>query len=158
MFTDTEIKEINHYVKNIPPDSSIYIGADSVKFKKNDKWYARYNVAFIVHLSSKHGAKIFNTTTIERDYDPKKEKPRMRLMNEVYKCVEVYMVFADILENLPTEIHLDINADPKHNSNIVLREALGYVKGMTNLDAQVKPSSFAASHAGDRGARGKLDN
>ena len=107
-------------------------------------------------MGQKHGGKIFHTTTIERDYDPKKEKPRMRLMTEVYKAVEVYLAFAEVLENLPVEIHIDVNPDESHNSSIVLREALGYIKGTTGLDGVHKPHSFAASHAGDRGARGKF--
>jgi len=157
MFTETEKVEIEQYLNNMPDNSSVYIGADSVKFKKKGVWYARYTVAFIIHMASKHGGKIFHTTSVERDYDPKKEKPRMRLMNEVYKGVEVYLQFAELLEDLPVEIHIDVNPDERHNSSVVLREALGYVKGMTGMDAKAKPDSWAASHAGDRGCRGKLN-
>jgi len=156
MFTEKEKADIEQYLNDMPENSSVYIGADSVKFKKKGLWYARYNVALIVHIGSKHGGRIFHTTEVERDYDPKKEKPRMRLMNEVYKAVGVYMEFAELLEDLPVEIHIDVNPDEKHNSSIVLREALGYVKGMTGLDAHAKPDSWAASHAGDRAARGKF--
>ena len=158
MFTKTEKTEIEQYLNDMPANSSVYIGADSVKFKKKGLWYARHTVAFIVHLGSKHGGKIFHTTEVERDYDPKKEKPRMRLMTEVYKCVDVYMAFAELLEDLPVEIHIDVNSDEKHNSHIVLREALGYIKGMTGLNGIPKPDAFAASHAGDRGARGKFQH
>ena len=156
MFNETEVAEITQYLQDMPANSSVYIGADSVKFKRKGVWWARFNVAFIVHIGSKHGGKIFHCTEVERDYDPKKEKPRMRLMNEVYKAVGVYMQFAELLEELPVEIHIDINSDEKHNSHIVLREALGYVKGMTGLDGVPKPDAWAASHAGDRGARGKF--
>jgi len=156
MFTEVEKAEITQYLNDMPEGSTVYIGADSVKYKKKGVWYARYNVAFIIHIASKHGGKIFHTTEVERDYDPKKEKPRMRLMNEVYKAVGVYMEFAELLEDLPVEIHIDINSDEQFNSSIVLREALGYVKGMTGIDGIPKPDAWAASHAGDRGARGKF--
>jgi len=156
MFTEVEKIEIAQYLNNMPADSAIYIGADSVKFKKKGNWFARYTVAFIIHKASKHGCKIFHTTKIEKDYDPKKEKPRMRLMNEVYCAVEVYLEFAELLEEIQVEIHVDINSKPEHNSNVVLSQALGYIKGMTGLDGKAKPHSFAASHAGDRGARGKF--
>jgi len=156
VFTQTEKTEITQFISDMPANSSIYIGSDSVRFKKKGQWYARYTVTFIVHLASKHGGKIFHTTSIERDYDPKKEKPRMRLMNEVFKCVAVYMEFAELLEDLPVEIHIDVNSNPDHNSNIVLHEALGYIKGMTGLDGIPKPDAWAASHASDRGARGKF--
>ena len=156
MFTEVEKAEIEQYLNDMPANSSVYIGADSVKFKRKGVWYARYTVAFIVHIASKHGGKIFHATETERDFDPKKDKPRMRLMNEVYKAVGVYMDFAEVLEDLPVEIHIDINSDDKHNSHIVLREALGYVKGMTGKTGVAKPDAWAASHAGDRGARGKF--
>jgi len=157
MFSDKEKLEITEYLKNIPDNSSIYIGADSLRFKKNYEWYARYNVAFVIHLASNHGGKIFHTTSIERDFDQKVQKPRMRLLNEVYKAVEVYTEFADFLENLPVAIHIDINPNKEHNSSIVINEALGYVKGMTGLDAISKPDAWAASHCSDRGAKGKLN-
>ena len=156
MFTEVEKVEIEQYLNDMPANSSVYIGADSVKFKRKGVWWARHTVAFIVHIGSKHGGKIFHTTATERDYDPKKEKPRMRLMTEVYKAVEVYLQFADVLEDLPVEIHIDINPDEKHNSCIVLREALGYVKGMTGLDGVPKPDAWAASTVSDYGARGKF--
>jgi len=163
MFTDTEKTEITQFLNNMPDNSSIYIGADSVRFKRTDKntgkkeWFARYTVAFIIHLGSKHGGKIFHTTVTERVFG-EATKPRMRLMTEVYKGVEVYLQFAELLEDLPVEMHIDVNPDANHKSSVVLREALGYVKGMTGLDAKAKPYSFAASHAGDRGCRGLLDS
>lgn len=163
MFTETEKTEITQFLNNMPDNSSIYIGADSVRFKRLNKdtgkkeWFARYTVAFIIHLGSKHGGKIFHTTEVERVYG-EVTKPRLRLMTEVYKAVEVYLEFAELLEDLPVEIHIDVNPDENYKSSVVLREALGYVKGMTGLDALAKPDAFAASHAGDRGARGMLDH
>jgi len=156
MFTEAEKDEIEEYLINMPDNSAVYIGCDSVKFKRQGQWYARYNVAFIVHIGSRHGGRIFHFSETERDYDAKKEKPRMRLMNEVYKAVGCYLEFGELLEGLPVEIHIDINPDENHNSSVVLREALGYIKGMTGLDGCPKPHSWAASHAGDRGARGKF--
>ncbi len=158
MFTQTEKTEIEQFLNTMPENSSIYIGSDSVKFKKKGEWYARYNTVLIVHLGSMYGGKIFHTTETERDFDPKKDKPRMRLMNEVMKAVDVYMTFSELLEKLaiPVAIHVDINSKPEHNSNIVLSQALGYIKGVTGLDGVCKPDAFAASHAGDRGAKGKF--
>ncbi len=156
MFTKEEKNEIEQYLNNMPQNSSIYIGCDSIKYKRRGEWYAKYTVAFIIHIASRHGGKIFSFTEVERDYDPKVDKPRMRLMNEVYKSVSTYLEFGELLENLPVQIHIDINPDEEHNSSIVVKEALGYVQGMTGLDAYIKPHSWAASHASDRGARGKL--
>lgn len=157
MFTENEKLEIVDYLANMPKNSEVYIGCDSVKYKRQGHWYARYTVAFIIHIGSAHGGKIFHYTETERDYDPKKDKPRMRLMNEVYKAVETYVAFGELLEDIEVNIHLDINSDKNHNSNLVMKEALGYVVGMTGIDAEVKPNAWAASHAGDRGARGMLN-
>lgn len=156
MFTPEEKETIVEYLKNMEKNSSVYIGCDSVKYKRKGEWFARYTVAFIIHKGSKHGGKIFHFTEVERDFDPKKDKPRMRLMNEVYKAVATYIEFGEVLEDMEVAIHLDINSDKRHNSNLVMKEALGYVMGMTGIEAEVKPNAWAASHAGDRGARGML--
>jgi hypothetical protein len=37
-----------------------------------------------------------------------------------------------------------------YNSNIVINEAIGYVKGMCNVVPLVKPKAFAASCAADK--------
>jgi len=80
----------------------------------------------------------------------------MRLMREVQLAVDTYTDFEDELIEINVAIHLDINSDKNHNSNLVMKEALGYVMGMTGIQAEVKPNAWAASHAGDRGARGML--
>ena len=74
----------------------------------------------------------------------------MRLMNEVYKVAEVYQKLVDVIGDRQVEIHLDINPDEKHNSSIVIQQAVGYIKGMCNVVPMVKPKAFAASYAADR--------
>lgn len=156
MFTEEEKEEIKNYLIEMEDNSTVYVGCDSVRFKRKGEWFARYTVAFIIHKGSKHGGKIFHFTEVERAYDPKVSKPRMRLMREVYLAVETYLAFEDELIDVDVAIHLDINSDKNHNSNLVMKEAIGYVRGMTGIAADVKPNAFAASHAGDRGARGLL--
>ena len=48
------------------------------------------------------------------------------------------------------EVHLDINPDDNYVSNIVLSQAVGYIKGTCNVIPLVKPFSFASSYAADR--------
>lgn len=157
MFDAKEKELVLEYLLNMEANSSVYIGCDSVRFKKKGLWYARYTVAFIIHRGSKHGGKIFHFTEIERAFDPKVSKPRMRLMREVQLAVDTYTAFEDELIEIDVSIHLDINSDKNHNSNLVMKEAIGYVMGMTGIHADVKPNAWAASHAGDRGARGLLN-
>lgn len=153
MFTEKEQLEIIQYL--IDTSGKIYIGGDSQKYKKDNKWYARFTVVFIVHINNKNGGKIFHYTEKEPVYDIKNEKPRLRLMTEVRKIVDCYLAFGELLEDRDVEIHLDINSDEKHNSSIVLKEALGYVMGMTGIEAYVKPEAWAAAHAADHHVRGK---
>jgi|TARA_R110000851_G_scaffold230898_5_gene383708 predicted RNase H-related nuclease YkuK (DUF458 family) len=149
MFNQEEIEEIKEFLVNVEEDTKIYLGCDSVKYKKGGTWYARYTTVIIVHLGGRHGSRVFGYTESERDYDPNKTKPRMRLMNESYKVVGLYMELAEELEDFECEIHLDINSNPEHNSNLVIKEAVGYVMGMTGIDAKSKPEAFAASHCAD---------
>jgi predicted RNase H-related nuclease YkuK (DUF458 family) len=71
-------------------------------------------------------------------------------MNEVYKVAEVYQKLVDVIGDRQVEIHLDINPDERHNSSIVIQQAVGYIKGMCNVVPLVKPNAFAASYAADR--------
>ena len=158
MFTKDEIETIENFLIEMPDDSKVYLGCDSVKFKKNKEWFARYTVVVVIHLAGKNGCKVFGYSETERDYDPKADKPRMRLMNETYKVVEAYLLFGELLEGTDVEIHIDVNQQEAHNSSIVLREAVGYIMGMTQIEAKAKPDAFAASYAADRGARGQLPN
>lgn len=157
MFTPEEKLEITEYLNDMEENSSVYLGCDSVRFKKKGQWFARYTVAFIIHKGSKHGAKIFHTTDVERVFDKAPSKPRLRLMAEVRRVIDVYLQFEYDLMDIPTEIHIDINSKKEHNSNLVLKEAKGMVMGFTGLEAVEKPAAFAASFAGDRGCRGLLN-
>ena len=93
MFNDIQIGEIRDYITDMPEESKVYLGCDSIKFKKKGDWFARFTTVLVIHIAGKHGCKIFGFTDVERDYDPKVNKPRMRLMNEVYKVVFYILSF-----------------------------------------------------------------
>ena len=107
-------------------------------------------MAVVIHIDGCHGCKIFGEVQTELDYDAKSSKPSLRLMNEVYKVAELYQKLVDVICDRHVEIHLDINPNEKHNSNIVIQQAIGYIKGMCNVIPLVKPNAFAASYAADR--------
>jgi len=144
-----DLEEVRAFVESCGPDTKIYLGCDSEKVKLNGIWYADYITAIVVHIDSKHGCKIFGQIERERDYDQQKNKPRLRLMTEVYKVADMYLQLSAIIAN-DIEVHLDINPDMMHNSSIVVNEAIGYIKGMCNVVPLVKPNAFAASYAADR--------
>lgn len=145
-----DIEQVKTFIKQQSPETKVYLGADSERLNVRGIWYADYTLAVVVHIDGKHGCKIFGDIQRERDYDQKANKPAMRLMNEVYKVSELFQQLADVLEDRHVEVHLDINPNDKYASNIVVSQAIGYIKGTCNLTAQVKPDAFAASYAADR--------
>jgi predicted RNase H-related nuclease YkuK (DUF458 family) len=130
--------------------TKIYIGSDSARYRKGDVWHAEYCTVVVVHYDGNRGCKVFGQLESERDYDQKKDKPRMRLMNEVMRTAQMYLDLEEVIGYRDVQIHLDINPDEKHGSSCVISEAVGYIKGFCNVVPFVKPNAFAASIAADR--------
>jgi predicted RNase H-related nuclease YkuK (DUF458 family) len=145
-----DIEHVKNFIASQSPETKIYIGADSERYKRDGKWYADYTLAIVVHIDGCHGCKIFGEVHTENDYDRKNSKPSLRLMTEVYKVAELYHKIMDVIENREVQIHLDINPDIRYNSSIVIQQAVGYIKGTCNIVPMVKPKAFAASYAADR--------
>jgi predicted RNase H-related nuclease YkuK (DUF458 family) len=144
------LQEVKEYISRQSPETKIYLGCDSERLRVNEVWHADYIIAIVVHKDGKHGCKLFGEVVRERDYDQKEDRPRYRLMNEVYKVSEMYLKLADVLEGRDVEVHLDINPSEMHGSNCVINEAIGYIRGTCNVIPMVKPRAFAASYAADR--------
>ena len=145
-----DVDKVKAFIEAQGPDTRIYIGGDSERFSIDDAWYADYTLAIVVHINGNNGCKIFGEVQRERDWDQKKDKPRMRLMTEVYKIADLYLKLQDVLENREVEVHLDINPNEMHGSSCVVTEAVGYIRGMCNVVPFVKPQAFAASYCADR--------
>ena len=150
MMNQINVNEVKRFIEAQGPDTKIYIGGDSERFNLHGGWYADYTLVVVVHIDGKHGCKVFGEIQRERDYDQKKNKPRMRLMTEVMKIAELYLKLGDILEDRDVQVHLDINPDEMHGSSCVINEAVGYIKGTCNVTPLCKPKAFAASYAADR--------
>jgi predicted RNase H-related nuclease YkuK (DUF458 family) len=144
------IEEVRKFISNQSPETKIYIGCDSERYKSGNVWYADYILAIVIHIDGKHGCKLFGEVIKEKDFDQKINRPRLRLMNEVYKLSELYLKLADVLVDRLVEVHLDINPDSRFGSNCVMQEAIGYIRGTCNVIPMVKPKAFAASYAADR--------
>ena len=143
-------KKFEEYLKSMPPDTKIYFGADSERVNIKGVWYVDYLMAIVVHEGARNGAKIFGEITRERDYDKNLSKPRNRLMTEVYKVSELYLRLKDIIDPFEVSVHLDINPNEKHGSSVVVKEAIGYIRGTCMLEPVVKPHSFAGSNVADQ--------
>jgi len=144
------LDEVKTFIESQTPETKIYLGCDSERVKVGNEWHADYVLAIVVHVNGNNGCKIFGEVQRERDYDQKQNKPRYRLMNEVYKVSEMYLKLADVLEGREVEVHLDINPNEMHGSSCVINEAVGYIRGVCNVVPFVKPNAFAASYAADR--------
>lgn len=142
--------EIKTFIDKQTPNTKIYLGCDSERFRMNGVWYADYILAIVVHMNGNNGCKIFGEVQRERDFDQKQGKPRFRLMNEVYKVSELYLKLSDVLVDRDVEVHLDINPSEAFGSSCVVNEAIGYIRGTCNVIPLVKPKAFAASYAADR--------
>lgn len=144
------IDEVKAFIDAQGPNTKIYIGGDSERFAIGKDWYADYTLAIVVHKNGNNGCKVFGEVQRERVYDQRKDRPRMRLMTEVYKIAELYLKLADVLEDREVEVHLDINPNEMYGSNCVINEAIGYIRGMCNVTPMVKPNAWAASTCADR--------
>lgn len=143
------LEEVKQFIHNTSPDTKIYLGADSERLNVDGKWFVDYTLAVVVHINGNNGCKIFGDVIRENDYS-QADKPALRLMNEVYKVAELFQSLADVLEDRYVEVHLDVNPNKNFGSNVVVQQAIGYIRGVCNVDPLIKPRAFAASYAADR--------
>lgn len=145
-----ELEKIKDYLVNHTTNRcKIYIGTDSKRYRKDNVWYAKFATAVVIHREGNHGCKVFVIQSTERDYDAKKSKPMNRMMTETYKTTEVYEALKSTLGTKQVEIHLDINPSEVHGSNCALTQAVGYIRGVCDINPKVKPFALAASFAAD---------
>lgn len=131
------------------PQSSVYVGCDSIRYKKNMQWYAKYSTVIIVHMDSKKGCKLFHESVDMPDYGNLKQ----RLLMEVQLAVAAATEIIEVLGSRHMEVHIDVNPNPRHKSNVAVKEAIGWVRGSLGIDAKIKPESWAATHAADHAVR-----
>lgn len=141
---------LREYISNCSPETKLYIGCDSERYKKNGVWFVDYATVVVVHHNGKNGCKIFGEIETERDFIQKKGKPNMRLLNECYKVSGLYLELYESIDDREVELHLDINPNPKYASNEVVQQAVGFIRGTCNKTPKIKPEAFAASYAADR--------
>mgnify|MGYP000146963984 CR=1 FL=1 len=101
----------------------------------------------IVFLREKRGGFMFIHT--ENSMQPM--SLRERLIQEVGKSVTVAYNLCDLFDkyDIEMEVHADINTDPHFKSNVALKEAMGYIRGM-GFVFKGKPDAFASSSCADK--------
>lgn len=143
------IDELKEFIDSQTQETKIYIGCDSFRHKKGGKWFASYTTVVVVHMNGRNGCRVFGEIVSEEDYDQKKSRPAMRLMNEVYKAVAMLEEIMPVIGDREVELHLDINPNKMHGSSCVIDQAVGYVRGVAGVEPKVKPDGWAATHAAD---------
>ncbi len=141
-----DFDEIREAIIDSPENSSVYIGADSKQYTSEGVHYVAYVTVIILHYGSAHGATIFRSLRIDRDYG----NLRARLMAEVGDAIAAGYEIVDHIGDRSFEIHLDINRDLKYKSSALVKEATGYVLGSLGIVPKLKPEAFAASAVADR--------
>ena len=91
------IQEVADFVNSCSADTKIYIGCDSERLAVDGVWHADYITAVVVHIDGNSGCKIFGAVERQRDYE-QSNRPRLRLMNEVYRVANLYLELEPIVE------------------------------------------------------------
>ena len=61
-----DLVKVKKFIDAQTPETKIYLGCDSERFRMNGQWYADYVIAIVVHIDGKHGCKIFGEVTHDR--------------------------------------------------------------------------------------------
>jgi len=120
----------------------ICVGSDSQAYKS----HIEYATVIVVLREGKGGFMFM------RNYKGTTQiRIKERMLKEVTMSVEVAYAICNILDkyNVDLEVHADINTDPKFESNIALKDAMGYILGM-GFVFKAKPHAFASSSCADK--------
>lgn len=145
-----DVDECRAYIEASSKATDVIIGADSERHKVRGAWHYTVTTAVIVHIDGNRGCRVFGDAYTARDYDPRKDRPAMRLMAEVEAASAMYLLLEEAIGDHPVAIHLDISPDLKNGSSCVIHEAIGYIRGTCGITPKVKPDAFGASHTADR--------
>lgn len=141
------IEQIQEAIIASSPTSRVYVGCDS-KITNRGKM-AKFATVVILHIDGKHGGKLFSIIEHEPIFGSPRT-PKMRLLTEAYKAIDIAAKIADVVGNRPFEVHLDFNMNAEHKSNAAVKEATAYVLGTLGFKPKFKPHGFAASTAADK--------
>lgn len=120
----------------------ICVGSDSKVYKD----HVAYATVIVVLREGKGGFMFIKNQKGNTNIGTKE-----RMLKEVAQSVETAYEICPVLDkyHLELEVHADINTDPKFESNVALREAMGYILGM-GFVFKPKPYAFASSSCADK--------
>lgn len=118
-----EIIDLVSYIKNyiiLHPDIKIFIGCDSQNYSNTTS----YVTAIVLYNPGKGGHIVYEKEKINRE-----KVNQVRLLNEVWKAVEVANMLCENGIRKPEYIDIDINPCNRFKSNTVFKAAVGIVEG-----------------------------
>ncbi len=101
----------------------------------------------IVFLREKRGGFMF----IKNDKSHQQFSIKERMLTEVTMSIQVAYELCELFDEfkIDMEVHADINTNPNFNSNLALKEAMGYIMSMGFI-FKAKPDAFASSSCADK--------
>ncbi|TCP28301.1 hypothetical protein EV195_101476 [Tenacibaculum skagerrakense] len=120
----------------------VCVGSDSQAYKS----HIEYATAVVVLREGKGGFMFIKNLKGTKQIGIKE-----RMLKEVTMSVEVAYAICNILDKhkVSLEVHADINTDAKFQSNVALKDAMGYILGM-GFEFKAKPHAFASSSCADK--------
>ena len=101
----------------------------------------------IVFLREKRGGFMF----ISHDSSLIRFSVKERMLEEVSRSITIAYELCNLFDKyeIDMEVHADINTNPSFQSNLALREAMGYILGM-GFAFKAKPDAFASSSCANK--------
>ena len=148
------VEYIKEYINRKDPNEEIdiLIGCDSQSFGHKKTVYGL--VVVLHHRTKGEGGrgKGGHVLCHKEIIKPAEKVTPVRLLNEVWKSVELANELTENGIQKPKFIDIDLNPDPKYRSNKVLREAIGLVEGM-GYKARWKHEGVMATYSANLLAR-----
>ena len=127
-------------------DYEVFVGSDSQCHIS--KQIVIYATCIVIHKKGK-GGRIFTA----RESKPFSNSLKERLMNEVWRSLEVSFKLSEILPvNVELTIHIDVNKSEKYKSGNYTQELVSIVTGQ-GYKVKVKPDAVAAQSVADRSTK-----
>ena len=139
---DEAVENIIKSEKLLGNTLKVYIGTDS-QVKRGIVEFA----TVIVFLREHRGGFMF----INRDKISRRLSIKERMLIEVQKSIDIAYQLCPLLDqyDIDLEVHADINTNPSFESNVALKEAMGYIMGM-GFQFRAKPESFASTNCANK--------
>ena len=155
-----KVEDVIGYIKNVisqdefKGDFAIYIGCDSLPNRKKGSHTANYSTVICIRRMGKGAQVLYQRENNVPVYGAtKKDRMKHRLWEEIYRTIDlsVLLTDSDIFDHpqiIDFQVHIDINPNEEFASNIIYKEAVGYINSM-GLDVYAKPEAMAATYVSD---------